>query len=71
MTGTSTLKEPSAAAFVATCVVAESWSVFVAATKIRLPGALVPVTVSGEWSTDDSSAGLVTVSVVAPTGCAT
>ena len=66
VTAMPTLKEPSAAAVVETTVVAEFASVLVAAMVSWLPGAVVPVTVTGEPATELSSAGLVTVSVVAP-----
>ena len=63
---TSTLNEPSPPAVVETTVVAEFASVFVAATWTAFPGAVVPVTVTGEEVTDALSAGLVTVSGVVP-----
>ena len=71
VTATSTLKEPSGAAVAEATVVAEFASVFVAATYTVFPGAVVPVTVTGEPPTDELSAGLVTVSVVSPCACAT
>ena len=71
VTGTSTEKEPSASAVVVTEVVDELWSVLVARTSTVLPGAVVPVTVTGEPEIDERSAGAVTVSVVWPWVCVT
>ena len=48
VTGTSTLNAPEPSAAADPVVVAEFASVFVAATKTELPGAVVPVTVTGE-----------------------
>jgi hypothetical protein len=66
VTTTSTENEPFAPAVVEAVVVAEFASVFVAATNTMFPGAVEPVTVTGEPMTTELSAGLVTVSVVAP-----
>jgi hypothetical protein len=68
---TETLNDPSAAAVVDAIVVADPWSVFVAATYTVLPAAVFPVTTTGDPATPELSAGLVTVSVVAPCLCAT
>ena len=72
VTGTSTLKEPSAAAVVEATVVAE-FCIRVRRRRRRrvFPGAVVPVTVTGEPATAALSAGLVTVSGVVPCVCAT
>ena len=63
VTGTSTLKLPSAPAVAGVIVVTVFSSVFVAATRIALPGADLPVTVT-EAPTSTLSAGAVTVSGV-------
>ena len=63
VSGTSTLKLPSRPAVVGVIVVAVFSSVFDAATRMALPGAEVPVTVTVA-PTSLRSAGAVTVSGV-------
>ena len=65
ISGTSNEKDPSGAAVPVTTVVFESSSTFVAAIRIVLPGADVPLTVTG-LVTIVRSTGVATVSVVWP-----
>ncbi len=60
------MNEPDGPTTVEVVVVAELASTFVAETYTRFPGAVVPVTVTGDPVTEDRSTGLVTVSVVVP-----
>ncbi len=65
VTGMVNEKLPSAAAVPEAAVVVKSPSVLVASTSIRLPGTLVPATVTVPL-TAELSAGLVTVRLVWP-----
>ena len=57
MTGTATLKVPSARGGASMAVRVPNVSVLVPATSISAPGTAVPVTVTGEPLMADSSAG--------------
>ena len=63
------LHVPSPATVVVAVLVVKVLSVFVAATYTVLPGAEVPVTVTGDPLTALWSVGLVTVRVVVPWVC--
>src|SRR5258708_28519418 len=66
---TDVLKDPSAAAVVSAVKVVKPVSVLVAATDTVLPGAVVPITVTGDALIADSSAGAVTGNGVVPFWC--